>query len=138
MKSIRMTVAASAILTFALPCIEAAAADFRISFDWGAIPRCTSGYPNTVPNPQFRLENVPEGTKVIRFSLTDLDRPNYDHGGGSVEYSGQAEVGPGAFTYNSPCPPDGVHTYEWEARAKDGDGFFSDTIATATARKPYP
>ncbi|WP_416899074.1 MAG: phospholipid-binding protein [Minwuia sp.] len=116
----------------------AAADDFAFAFDWGNIPRCTTGSPNTVPNPTFTLQNVPQGTKFIRFTLTDLDVPQYDHGGGTVEYTGQSSIAPGAFTYQSPCPPNGSHTYEWEARAKDGDGFFSDTLGTATASKRYP
>lgn len=116
----------------------APAGDFTLAFDWGDIQLCTSGSPNTVDNPTFRLSGVPKGTKAIRFSLTDLDVPSYDHGGGTVAYTGQTEIKPGAFTYQSPCPPDGKHTYEWEAAAKDGDGFFADTLGTAKAKKIYP
>lgn len=116
----------------------AKAADFSFTFDWGDIPLCTSGSPNTVSNPSFVLKNVPEGTKVIKFSLTDLDVPSYDHGGGSVKYTGQGTVEPGAFKYESPCPPDGSHTYEWQADAKDGDGFFSGTLGTAKSSVKYP
>ena len=58
--------------------------DFTLSFEWGDIPLCTSGSPNTVPNPRFELANVPEGTKYIYFKMVDKDVPNYNHGGGSV------------------------------------------------------
>ena len=138
----RMTRTAAALIAaaaaaFAAPTI-ASAADFTISFEWGDIPLCTSGNPGTVPNPAFKLAGVPNGTKVLRFTLTDLDKPDYDHGGGEVPYSGQSEIAPGTFTYKSPCPPNGAHTYEWEAAAKESDGFFADTLGTAKAQKRYP
>lgn len=112
--------------------------DFSISFEWGDIPLCTSGNPNIVPNPRFVLSNVPEGTKFISFRLTDLDSPNYDHGGGTIEYTGNNLIEPGAFKYKSPCPPSGSHRYEWSANAKEKNGFFSGSIGTSKAKKKYP
>lgn len=111
---------------------------FSIEFDWGNIPLCNTGSPNTVENPAFRLKDVPKGTKFIRFGLTDLDVPSYNHGGGTVAYTGQTEIKPGAFKYESPCPPGGSHTYEWAATAKDGDGFFADSLGSAKTSKSYP
>ena len=127
-----------ALTVFGLFSLSTNAEEFHFTFDWGNIPLCTSGSPNSVDNPTFTLKNVPAGTKFIKFSLTDRDVPSYNHGGGTVEYTGQETVGPGAFRYQSPCPPDGSHQYEWEARAKDGDGFFSDTLAKATSSQRYP
>ena len=69
------------------------------------------------------------------FSLTDLDAPNYNHGGGRVAYSGQQTIEPGAFKYESPCPPNGQHRYRWTARAKNKD---SKTLAKAESMKKYP
>lgn len=129
---------AAALLATAAATQPAAAADFSVSFEWGNIPLCTSGNPGTVPNPTFKLSGVPPKTKVLRFTLTDLDVPSYDHGGGDVPYTGQNEIAPGAFTYKSPCPPSGSHTYEWEVLAKESDGFFADTLGTAKAKKSYP
>lgn len=114
------------------------AQEFTIDFDWGNIPLCTSGSPNTVPNPKFILSGVPEGTKVISFQMTDLDVPSYNHGGGKVEYTGQAVIEPGAFKYQSPCPPGGTHTYEWKAYAKNKDSLFAKKLGVAKARKQYP
>ena len=114
------------------------ASAFSLEFEWGNIALCDTGSPNTVPNPTFRLKNVPKGTKFINFSLTDLDVPSYNHGGGTVAYTGQGEIKPGAFTYESPCPPSGSHTYEWTAKGQDGDGFFSGTTGSAKASKSYP
>lgn len=116
----------------------AAADDFSLSFEWGDIPNCTSGRPNIVPNPVFTLKNVPAGTKFLSFSMTDLNVPTYDHGGGKIEYTGENVIQPGAFTYKSPCPPGGSHDYEWTVSAKESDGFFSGSIASATAVKSYP
>lgn len=112
------------------------ASAFEISFDWKGLKRCTSGYPNVVANPRFVLRHVPKGTKYIRFRLKDLDVPQYNHGGGIVRYTGQKVIKPGAFTYKSPCPPDGVHTYEWTAIAlKSRHG---GRLAVARARRKYP
>lgn len=112
--------------------------DFSFTFEWGDIPLCTSGNPNTVPNPRFILSNVPDKTKFIYFTLRDLDAPNYDHGGGKVEYTGNNVIEPGAFKYKSPCPPGGSHRYVWTAIAKESDGFFGGKLAKATSKRRYP
>jgi len=114
---------------------SAAADEFSFTFEWGNIPLCTDGYPNAVPNPVFSLSNVPAGTKTIEFAITDRDYIGYDHGGGSVTYNGNNTIQPGAFEYDSPCPPVGKHTYEWVASAQDANG---DTIGKAKAKKKYP
>lgn len=113
----------------------AQADDFTFEFSWGDIPRCTSGFPNRVTNPIFSVNNVPAGTTRIDFSLTDLDAPNYNHGGGRAAFSGQAAIQPGAFKYESPCPPNGQHRYRWTARAKSKDG---KTLAKAESMQKYP
>ena len=113
----------------------AQAEDFAFDFSWGNIPRCTSGNPNRVSNPIFMVTSVPAGTSRIDFSLTDLDAPNYNHGGGRVAYSGQPTIEPGAFKYESPCPPSGQHRYRWTARARNKDG---KTLAKAESMKKYP
>ena len=112
--------------------------EFSISFEWGDIPLCTTGNPNRVQNPWFVLSNIPEGTKFITFKLKDLDAPNYDHGGGTIKYSGNNNIEPGAFKYKSPCPPSGSHRYQWSAKAKEKKGMFSRAIGTAKAMKKYP
>tara|TARA_Y100001968_G_scaffold215440_1_gene198200 strand:- start:252 stop:659 length:408 start_codon:yes stop_codon:yes gene_type:complete len=111
------------------------AGDFSFSFEWGDIKSCTTGRPNRVPNPIFSLENVPAGTAVIKFQMKDLNAPNYNHGGGSVEYSGGNTIQPGVFKYKSPCPPGRVHTYRWKAIARDENG---EKLAIATSKRDYP
>lgn len=118
--------------TFAAP----AMADMALGFaSWGNIPRCVSGRPNTVGNPAFKLSGVPGGTASIEFRLKDLDVPSYNHGGGKLRMTGSGTVPFGTFKYKSPCPPGGVHTYEWTATARDGAG---KVLATAKARRKYP
>ncbi len=109
---------------------------FEIGFDWNGLKLCTSGIPNTVSNPRFTLKGVPAGTRYIRFRLVDLDVPGYNHGGGIVAYKGQKTIEPGAFTYKSPCPPNGRHTYEWTAIAQTKKN--GGKLATAKARRKYP
>ena len=111
-----------------------AANAFEVSFDWGNIPRCTSGNPNRVASPQFNVSGVPAGTASLRFKLADQDAP-YNHGGGTVAFAGGATVAAGAFRYDSPCPPDGRHTYLWTVTALDAAG---KTLDTGKARKQYP
>jgi len=111
----------------------ASAAEFSFSFEWGNIPGCNSGYPNVVSNPIFTFANVPNGTKKLNMHMQDLN-VSYDHGGGVITYTGENVIQPGAFEYSSPCPPDGVHTYEWQAKALDAGG---GVIGTAKATKDY-
>lgn len=115
----------------------AAAEDFSISFTWDGLKSCTSGNPNRVGNPNFVVKGLPEGTQYVRFSLKDLDVPSYNHGGGVVKMSADGTVPSGAFKYKSPCPPNGVHTYEWTAvaRTKKSGGT---KLGVATAQRNYP
>ncbi len=113
---------------------SAAEADMKLTFQWGDIPLCTSGQPNIVPNPIFELSGLPAGTTHIAFKLTDLDVPQYNHGGGTVAITHDGTIAPGAFTYKSPCPPGVVHRYEWQAVALGPDG----PLETAIANRRYP
>ncbi len=112
------------------------AGDFSFTFDWSGLKLCNSGYPNRVTNPPFALKNVPKGTKFIRFRLQDKDAPMYEHGGGIVAYSGQKRIKPGAFSYESPCPPFGHHRYQWTAIASKSRR--GGRLATARAETVYP
>ncbi|MDG1529973.1 MAG: hypothetical protein P8Q99_01340 [Paracoccaceae bacterium] len=116
--------------------IAPAAEAFEFQFNWKGLKSCTSGNPNTVKNPNFSLKDVPAGTKFIRFKLTDLNVPSYNHGGGVVAYNGQKSIAPGTFKYKSPCPPNGVHTYQWSATAQKRKN--GGKIATAKSNRKYP
>jgi hypothetical protein len=127
----RLAFIAAALVLIASPAL----ADMGVSFTWGDIPRCTSGHPGTVPSPQFVLTGVPAGTATVDFRLKDLNVPSYNHGGATLRMGGAGTVPFGTFTYRSPCPPGGVHTYEWRVTARDAAG---NALATATARRTYP
>ena len=112
----------------------AAKAEMTLSFQWGNIPLCTSGQPNTVANPVFQLRGVPDGTETVEFRLKDLNVPSYNHGGAKLGVTRDMDVPSGTFTYRSPCPPGGVHTYEWTATARAG----RQVLAEAKAQRRYP
>jgi phosphatidylethanolamine-binding protein (PEBP) family uncharacterized protein len=100
---------------------------FAASFVW-----CPDGSPN------FQLTDVPQGTTMLQFAMTDLDRPGFHHGGGTVGYRGQPVVPCGAFStgFIGPSPPQGeVHTYEFTIQAL---GPNSALLATTTARRKFP
>lgn len=124
---------ATALVGFALP-----AAAFELSFAWGATPACNSGHPSEVASPEFRLSNVPPGTRVIVFEMTDLNAPNFRHGGGTVPYAGNDLVPAGAFQYLGPCPPAGPHRYMWTATARDRGTTFGHSLGDASATRSFP
>lgn len=130
MKKILTIIATSLIAT------SAQADDFSISFNWDGLELCDSGQPNIVDSPVFTLENVPEGTEWLYFDLTDLDYPSYPHGKGWIEYDGDRTLA-GVFKYFSPCPPDGVHNYEWKVTAA-GSKDIEDELGTAASVLRYP
>ncbi len=116
----------------------ATAAEFEIGFTWDGLALCTTGQPDVVPSPEFSVSGAPDGTKWIYFKLVDLDVPTYPHGGGWAAYTGDTTVAAGAFTYNSPCPPNGAHTYEWRAAASASNDYSTPILGFATAQRQYP
>jgi hypothetical protein len=98
------------------------------SFEWGDIPRCTNGNPNTVSNPIFTFPSIPDNAQWATFKLKDVQVPMYNHGGGRVELEGNTTIDEngntiidtGKFSYKSPCPPSGRHGYRWQV-------IFTDT-----------
>jgi phosphatidylethanolamine-binding protein (PEBP) family uncharacterized protein len=99
---------------------------FSASFTW-----CSG-------SPRFALTDVPSGTAKLDFHMTDLNKPSFHHGGGTVDYRGQAEVPCGAFAkgFVGPSPPPGeIHTYEFTIKALGANGA---TLATTTVRRKFP
>ena len=89
-------------------------------------------------SPSFALADVPAGTTVVQFAMTDLNVPSFHHGGGKVAYSGQTEVLCGAFSsgFVGPSPPPGqVHTYQFTIKALGANGAL---LATTAARRRFP
>ena len=133
-KSLLLSIALVGILSF-VPTGVSYASDFSASFEWGKIKRCTTGYPGKVPNPIFTLHGVPAETVRLKFRMQDLNAPSYQHGGGTIVWDGDNLIEAGGFTYLSPCPPGGSHTYRWTIQAIDSNG---DVIAKTSTKKQYP
>jgi phosphatidylethanolamine-binding protein (PEBP) family uncharacterized protein len=106
-----------------------AQAPLTVDFSWAGTAAC-----GTKP-PAFKIGGIPAATKKLRFAMKDLDKPSFDHGGGTVDYAGKGDIAAGAFFYTGPCPPGGSHRYQWTVQALDGGGR---VIATGQAMKPFP
>jgi len=120
----RVTMAAAVVPALLLSASGAWA--FSASFTWCA------------GSPRFTLQEIPAGTTQLQFAMTDLNKPSFHHGGGTVDYRGQAEVPCGAFAkgFVGPSPPPGeVHTYEFTVKALGTNGA---PLATTTARRKFP
>jgi len=119
-----------ALIALALAAGANPARAFSVSFAW------CQGSPDGSPN--FVLNDVPHGTVNLRFAMTDLDKPGFHHGGGTVGYRGQPEVPCDAFAsgFIGPTPPPGeVHTYEFTIQALAPDGT---VLGATTARRRFP
>lgn len=101
-----------------------------VNWTWDKSNGCSS------KPPAFTINGVPSGTKTLKFAMTDLNVPSYDHGGGTVTYSGSADIPAGAFNYKGPCPPDGAHDYKFVVTAINAAG---DTVlGRGQAVQAYP
>lgn len=82
-----------------------------ISFDFKDTERC-----DTI-SPAIKVTNIPAGTKFLDFHMVDLDYVTYNHGGGTVAYTGSGDIPKNALkNYRGPCPPS-VHNYEITVKA---------------------
>ena len=100
------------------------ASAFSVSFKW-----CGSG------SPVFSLGGVPKGTTSLQFQMVDLDKPDYNDGGGTVAYTGQKSIACGALgNYSPPSPPPGGHNYRWSVTAIGSSG----NLGTGSATKHFP
>jgi phosphatidylethanolamine-binding protein (PEBP) family uncharacterized protein len=106
----------------------AANAEMALSFEWGKTGKCFDS-----KSPPMSISGVPAGTQTLDIKMKDQNSP-YNHGGGKVKYTGQTKLPYGAFKYQGPCPPI-PHTYQFTARALDGNG---KVLATAKARRKFP
>lgn len=119
--------AALGIAALALGLSAPEAFAFSVSFEW-----CSGS------SPSFALTDVPRGTVNLQFAMTDINKPGFHHGGGTVGYRGQPEVPCGAFAsgFVGPSPPPGeIHTYEFTIQALGPNGAM---LATTTARRKFP
>jgi phosphatidylethanolamine-binding protein (PEBP) family uncharacterized protein len=118
-----------AVAAFFAALLPAPALAFSIGIDWSGTGPCFDP-----DSPKIHLSDVPKNTAKIEFRMTDLDAPEFPHGGGIVPFYGQAVVQKGSFTYKGPCPPE-PHRYRWHARALDLSGHLLGEAET-TAKFP--
>jgi phosphatidylethanolamine-binding protein (PEBP) family uncharacterized protein len=99
------------------------------SFSWNGIAACSG------PSPAFAVSGAPAGTANLRFAMRDQNVPDYNHGGGTVAFTG-GKVAQGAISYRGPCPPGGeTHLYIWTIEALDASG---KVLAATTAQGRFP
>ncbi len=91
-------------------------APLNVSWEWKPSDNCTK------QSPAFTIASIPADTKTLDFKMVDLDVPSFNHGGGTVAYSGSGSIPAGAFLYTGPCPPSGVHRYEFTVTAINAAG----------------
>jgi phosphatidylethanolamine-binding protein (PEBP) family uncharacterized protein len=118
----------AALIVFATA--GAAHAEMAVSFDWGQTKKCFDS-----KSPPITLSGVPEGTTKLDIKMQDRNARDFYHGGGRVDFTGQAALPYGAFRYKGPCPPSGSHLYRFTVKALDAKG---KTIGTAQAEKNFP
>ena len=91
------------------------------------------------PNPKITVDKIPAGTAFLQVQMRDLDRPNVNHGGGTVAYDGSTGViAVGALPgYRGPQPPAGErHTYVFKITALNADK--SLVLGEGEASRVYP
>lgn len=107
---------------------SAAVAPLGVNFSWDGTARCFDSR-----SPAFTISGAPAETASLKFKMTDLDATGFNHGGGTVSYSGPS-VPSGAFSYKGPCPPTGSHNYRWTVTALDAGG---STLGRGSATLPF-
>ncbi|PWW04213.1 hypothetical protein DFR52_101905 [Hoeflea marina] len=116
------------LIALSLVLVPATASAMSMSFSWGPTKKCLD-----TKSPPIVLSDVPSGTKTLKFKMVDLNYLSFNHGGGTVRYSGRNELPYGAFRYKGPCPPS-MHYYQMTVDAFDANG---KKLATAKARQSY-
>ena len=87
---------------------------------------------------ELQLADVPPGTVSLQFQMTDLDKPGFHHGGGTVGYRGQPEVPCDAFSTGLSAPhhrPAKFTLTPSPSRRSPPDGT---VLAATTARRKFP
>lgn len=118
----KLAVSVLSLAFLALTTVSASA--FSSSFRW-----CGSG------SPVISISGVPKGTAKLVIVMSDLDKSDFNHGGGTVSYTGQPQIPCGALTgYIGPSPPSGTHHYRIGISAMDAKGT---TLGQSTSMQPF-
>lgn len=102
----------------------ACAQDINIDWTWKKEHYCND------TSPALMVSGVPVGTQKLQFQMNDLDFNNFNHGGGTVDYTGDGgkmTVPDGALKeFKGPCPRQHFnnfgHDYVIAVKALAADG----------------
>lgn len=103
-----------------------------VEFSWEGIEACTHD------SPEIRVSNIPDGTEALLVKLANVNVPEWNQGGGKIDFNGSAIIPAGALKigYNGPCPPPGqTYKYEFSVMAVDAEDV---VIGFGKARQPFP
>ncbi len=93
------------------------AASLQVKFKWTSAHKCSP------VSPEIRVTGIPSTTKKLKVIMIDLDKPDFNHGGGTIKYDGSKVIRAGALKrYTGPCPPSGRHRYSIKVDAMDASG----------------
>lgn len=105
-----------------------------LDVQWGPQAACSG------QAPAVKLSGVPKGTTKLDFKMVDLDLPTFNHGGGTIDFTGKTSFAAGEIfgtfsSYRGPCPPaHATHRYEWTVQALDASG---KVLGSAKAVRPF-
>ena len=92
------------------------AAKLDINYEWTSQTNCSN------QSPEIRLTGIPAGTQKLRVNVVDTTVA-YDHGGGTVSYTGTNVIPAGKLSsFRGPCPPGSTHQYSMTIDAIDASG----------------
>ncbi len=87
-------------------------------------------------SPPISLQGLPASTKFIEVRMVDLDSPTFNHGGGELQFKGDATIPEGSLQYFiGPCPPS-PHNYKFTVKAINADK--SAVVGIGEVSKRYP
>jgi len=100
-----------------------------VNFEWSKENLCQNGI-----SPELKIQGIPIETTKLKWNLTDLQAPAYNHGGGTLVYLGTNTIPKGTLIgYNGPCPPmNSPHVYKFSIKALDAEG---KVIAFGTGKR---
>ncbi len=105
-------------------------APLQVSFAWSAADGCTPR------SPQINVAGLPHAATRLAVAMTDLNVPNFPHGGGEVAAAAGGVIAPGALrSYTGPCPPGRSHQYRIDVEAVDAQ---NRVIALGSATRSFP
>lgn len=104
--------------------------EMAVTFEWNG----HAGSPNS-PSPEILIDNVPAGTAFFLVSMADLDMPSFNHGGGTVPYTGNVIPVGALKSYVGPHPPS-THRYVIKVEALNTDKSLE--LGAGKAMRTYP